>query len=98
MDDDAFREATPKSAIKRTKRVGLVRSAATAAGNSGDHSLVGPLGSLLAEEADASIRRHAAWALGRLGGAGARVALEKQSADPDAAVREEVAAALEGLD
>jgi methyl-accepting chemotaxis protein len=66
--------------------------------DSGDHSLVGPLGSLLAEEADASIRRHAAWALGRLGGAGARVALEKQSADPDAAVREEVAAALEGLD
>ena len=93
LDDDGFREATPKSAIKRAKRDGLVRSAATAAGNSGDRSLAEPLGRLLAEDPAPSVRRHAAWALGRLGG---REALERARRDEDPAVRAEVEAALEG--
>ena len=44
------------------------------------------------------VRGHAAWALGALGGAGARTALERvRGRDPDALVRAEVTAALERL-
>ncbi len=92
LDQDGFREATPKSAIKRAKRDGLVRSAATAAGNSGDRSLVDSLGKLLGEDPAPSVRRHAAWALGRLGG---QSVLEAARNDQDSDVRAEVEAALE---
>ncbi len=96
LDQDGFREATPKSAIKRAKRDGLVRSAATAAGNSGDRSLVEPLGELLADDPTPSVRRHAAWALGRLGGKDARAALEASAKEADERVRLEVREALDG--
>lgn len=97
LDEDGFRAATPKSALKRTRRGGLVRSAATAAGNAGDRGLVPELAELLAADEAVPVRRHAAWALGRLGGAAARSALERARRDPSPEVRAEVAEALARL-
>jgi epoxyqueuosine reductase len=94
LDADGFRAATPKSGLKRARREGLVRSAATAAGNSDDRSLVPELSRLLREDADVSVRRHAAWALGRLRGPAARAALERARSDPSELVRAEVESAL----
>ena len=96
LDPAAFTRATPKSALKRAKRDGLVRNAATAAGNSGDPDLVPPLADLLTD-ASPAVRSHAAWALGRLGGVTARGALERARSDGDAGVRLEVDAALDEL-
>ena len=96
LDEAAFTRATPASAIKRTRRDGLVRNAATAAGNSGDDGLVPDLARLLREDPAPSVREHAAWALGRLGGVTARRALEAAAGDPDPGVRAEVSASLEG--
>ncbi|MEM7246061.1 MAG: tRNA epoxyqueuosine(34) reductase QueG [Acidobacteriota bacterium] len=93
LDADAFTAATPKSAVKRARREGLVRSAAVAAGNSGDRELAPELGRLLNDE-HASVRVHAAWALGRLGGARARTLLEGARTDESAEVRAEVERAL----
>jgi epoxyqueuosine reductase len=93
LDEAGFTLATPKSALKRAGRSGLVRSAATAAGNSGDLSLVPDLAALLRDPVPA-VRAHAAWALGRLGGAAAWRALEGARADEDEGVRAEVAGAL----
>ena len=97
LDAPGFTAATPKSAVKRARRDGLVRSALTAAGNSGDRALGEKAARLLADDAAPSVRRHAAWALGRLAGAPARRALEAARADDDPSVRDEVARALDGL-
>lgn len=88
LDAARFRQATPKSALKRARREGLVRSAATAAGNSGDTDLVPLLGRLL-DDPDESVRTHAAWALGRLGGRQARDLLDRVARDPAVGVRRE---------
>lgn len=93
MDDAAFMAATPKSAIKREGRRGLVRNAIVAAGNSGDDALEPELTALL-DDPEPLLRAHAAWALGRLGGRAARAALERARHDPDARVREEAEAAM----
>ena len=45
----------------------MLRNAAVAAANSGDRSYVPDLVRVLAQEADALPRAHAAWALGQLG-------------------------------
>jgi len=51
------------------------RNAAVALGNSGDREMVPPLAAAM-EDPEELVRAHAAWALGQLGGAGARRALE----------------------
>lgn len=97
LDDAGFRERFRGSAIKRTKRRGLLRNVCVALGNSGDARAVPPLLAALGDE-EPLIRGHAAWALGRLGGAdavqGLRSALQ---AEADDWVREEIALALESL-
>lgn len=84
------------SPIKRTKRRGLLRNVCVALGNAGDRAAVPALARTLAEEPEPLVRGHAAWALGVLGGEGAREALEGARGDADAFVREEVEAALAG--
>ncbi len=78
LDDEAFRERFRKSPIKRAKRVGLQRNVCVALGNIGDPVAVPALMKAL-QSADALVREHAAWALGRIGGEAAVEALEGAS-------------------
>ena len=78
----------------RAKRRGLVRNACVAAGNAGDTALLPALVSLLTD-AEPLIRGHAAWALGRIGGAEALRALDTATAvEPDPWVCEEIALSI----
>jgi epoxyqueuosine reductase len=65
LDEDAWRAATRRSALRRAKHRGLLRNALVAAANTGDPALV-PLVAPHAESPDPSIAEHARWALARL--------------------------------
>jgi epoxyqueuosine reductase len=65
LDEDAWRAATRRTALRRTKRRGLLRNAIVAAGNSGDASLR-PALARFADGDDALLAEHARWALDRL--------------------------------
>ncbi len=80
LDRSSFNALFKGHAAKRPKRRGLLRNVAVALGNSGDQSAVPPLIEALADE-EPLVRGHAAWALGRLGGASARQALESALAN-----------------
>ncbi len=83
--------------IRKENRKIWQRNAAVALGNQGDPDTVPLLAGAL-EEGGALVRVHAAWALGKIGGAKARTALEKRgSSESDAAVQEEIRLALEQL-
>ena len=75
MDDAAFRAAFHGSAMTRAKRRGLARNAAVVLGNIGDPDDVPSLAAALADP-EPLVREHAAWALGRIGTADARTALD----------------------
>ncbi|HVA40910.1 MAG TPA: tRNA epoxyqueuosine(34) reductase QueG, partial [Candidatus Binataceae bacterium] len=95
LDEDGFRRRFGKSAIRRTKRRGLLRNAAVVLGNSGNRDAIAILARTLAAEPEALVRSHAAWALGELGGGAARHTLEAartRESDPSAAA--EIALAL----
>jgi epoxyqueuosine reductase len=90
LDDAGFRARFRGTPVLRTKRRGLVRNACVAAGNARDLALVPALVSLLID-AEPLIRGHAAWALGRIGGAEAQRALQLASTiESDPWVREEI--------
>ena len=69
LDANAFRARFQGTAILRAKRSGFVRNVAIALGNLGDRRSVEPLSRALAHDPDPLVRGHAAWALGRIGGA-----------------------------
>jgi epoxyqueuosine reductase len=96
LSDEEFRERFRGSPIKRAKRVGLQRNVCIALGNIGDPAAVPALvGSL--RVADAIVREHAAWALGRIGGAEAERALASALAEEeDGTVRSEIEQSLDG--
>jgi epoxyqueuosine reductase len=97
LDDDAFRARFRHSPIKRAKRRGLLRNVCVALGNSGDAAAVPALARALGDH-EPLVRRHAAWALGRLGGANARQALEAaRTREKEPEVRAEIACALDEL-
>jgi len=97
LDAAAYRQELRDSPLKRPRRSGLLRNAAVAAGNQGDTSLIPALRTLL-QEPEPEVRAHAAWALGRIGGPGAREALqEAERAEQDAGVRGEILGALEEM-
>jgi epoxyqueuosine reductase len=76
----------------------LRRNALVALGNSGGVGAVAAAADSLAGP-DPLLRAHAAWALGRLGGPEAGAALRAaEGREPEATVREEIAAALGGQD
>ena len=84
------------SPMKRAKLEGLRRNAAVAMGNRGDARYVPALAEALAE-GEPVVRRHAAWALGRIGGEAARAALAAGlEGERDATVRAEIEAARAG--
>jgi epoxyqueuosine reductase len=82
------------SPMKRAGRDGLQRNAAVAMGNRRDPGYVAPLAQALAEGATV-VRRHAAWALGRIETREAREALEEAlRGEADDSVKHEISAAL----
>ena len=95
LDDDGFRRQFGRSAIKRTKRRGLLRNAAVVLGNSGNPAAIPVLGRALTSEPEPLVRSHAAWALGQIGGREALRALEAaRNREPDESVAAEIALAL----
>jgi epoxyqueuosine reductase len=96
MDEEEFRSRFRHSAVRRTKRRGLLRNAAIALGNSGNPAAVPPLLRAL-EDPEPLVRGHAAWALGYLGGPVAKRGLERAlGCEPVPQVREEILLALAG--
>jgi epoxyqueuosine reductase len=95
LGDNEFRQRYGKSAIRRTKRRGLLRNAAVALANSGNPASVPILAEVLDHEPEALVRGHAAWALGQFDEVAARRALDKaRVTEPDAVVRAEIEGAL----
>ncbi len=94
MSEEEFRRRFQGSPILRAKRVGLQRNACVALGNHGDQKAVPALRRALAHE-EPLVRRHAAWALGRIGGGDSLQALTQASVEEgDAEVLHEIAEAL----
>jgi epoxyqueuosine reductase len=95
LDEDGFRARFRGSAVWRTRRSGLLRNACVALGNIADRGSVAALAIAL-DDVEPLVRGHAAWALGRLGGAAARAQLEQAlRRETDAWVRDECAQALQ---
>jgi epoxyqueuosine reductase len=99
MSATDYRRVSKRSALRRLGRVQLMRNAAIALGNSQRPEFSGVLGRALVHPISAIVRAHAAWALGKLGGADARVHLEGALPNErDPWVREEIENALSELD
>jgi epoxyqueuosine reductase len=91
---NGYRRLARGSAWRRLRRVQIQRNAAVALGNSDDPGAVPVLAWALGETSPL-VRGHAAWALGRLGGAAPRRALNAAArAEADPFVRDEITAAL----
>ncbi|HET9986828.1 MAG TPA: tRNA epoxyqueuosine(34) reductase QueG [Longimicrobiales bacterium] len=94
MDEAAWDEFSRGSAVRRARRAGFLRNVAVALGNWGAPEAVPELVRAL-EDPEPLVRGHAAWALGRIGTAEARAALEaRRGVERDAQVREEVTLAI----
>ncbi|TVP43839.1 MAG: hypothetical protein EA350_12865 [Gemmatimonadales bacterium] len=100
LDPDAWEAFSRGSAIRRAGRAGFARNVCVAMGN-----WLASVGQLPEEaltllsyalsDPEPVVRAHAAWALGRIGSAGARAALSSRLADEaEESVRSELAAAL----
>lgn len=93
LDRAGWVERFQVSAMKRAKLEGLQRNAAVAMGNRRDRKYVEVLARTL-EDGAPVVRRHAAWALGQIGGTSAAAALARASrAENDPEVRREIDAA-----
>ncbi len=94
MTEGEFQSRFRGSAVRRAKLAGLRRNACVALGNLRDARAVPTLARALTE-APPLVRGHAAWALGRIGGAEAGAALEAAArTETDAWAREEIGLAL----
>jgi epoxyqueuosine reductase len=97
MSGRTFRARYRGSAVLRARRAGMARNAAVALGNIGTEDDVPFLTRATLGHDLALVRGHAAWALGRIGGATARKTLHRAwERERDATAREEIRAALEG--
>ena len=94
MTDEEFRRRFSGSPLKRAKLAGLKRNACVALGNAGDPSAVPALIQTLNND-ESLVRRHAAWALGQLGGEEAEIALKRAlHSETDATISMEIKGAL----
>jgi epoxyqueuosine reductase len=94
LDEAGFRARFGRSAIRRTKRRGLLRNVAIALGNSQNPQAITPLCVAL-QDPESLVRSHAAWALGQFAEVEAQRALEKHLLrEEDEQVRSEVLQAL----
>jgi epoxyqueuosine reductase len=87
-----YRRFVRRTALRRLSRARLLRNVCVALGNAGDRAAIGPLAARLASDPAALVRRHAAWALGRLGATAELCAC--RDSELDAEVREEIDLAL----
>jgi epoxyqueuosine reductase len=95
LDEEGFRARFRNSAVWRTRRSGLLRNVCVALGNIADRTSVPALAAAL-RDVEPLVRGHAAWALGRLGGAAARAQLDQAlRRETDAWVRDECELALQ---
>lgn len=83
LSPEDFRNFFKGSPVKRAKRRGLLRNVLTAMGNSGNRSFVQLVKDCLSDE-EPLVRVHAAWALWKLEGQGARGTLLRQRENEDA--------------
>ena len=94
MTDEQFRQRFAGTPIMRAKRVGMQRNACVALGNAADPVAVPALTRAL-RFAPPLVRRHAAWALGRIGGDTARASLtDALAGEADVEVLAEIRQAL----
>jgi epoxyqueuosine reductase len=94
LDQEGYVARFQVTAMKRAKLEGLQRNAAVVMGNRRDPAYVPALSRALGAESPV-VRKHAAWSLGRIGGAEATAALHAALAvEADEAVRGEIATAL----
>lgn len=94
MGEDEFRRRFGGSPFKRAIAPGIRRNAVVALGNRRNPDSVALLAEVL-KDSEPLVRRHAAWALGEIGGIGAIQALGAAStAEKDPAVLKEIQAAL----
>jgi epoxyqueuosine reductase len=97
MDEAEMRERFAGTTLLRPRPEGLRRNAAIVLGNRGAPGDAAALAAALAGDPSPRVRGHAAWGLGRIGGAEARARLEAASAvEADPGVRREIAAARSG--
>ncbi|MGO9601301.1 MAG: tRNA epoxyqueuosine(34) reductase QueG [Isosphaeraceae bacterium] len=97
-DAAAWHAALQDSALERTGRVGLVRTAALVLGQQRLESSVPALGRRLADlNEDPVIRAASAWALGQIGSDHARQHLLENQGSDDPTVRDAVASALASI-
>ena len=95
MSQEEFSRRFKGSAVKRTKRRGLLRNVAVALGNWGAPEAIPALAVALNDE-EPLVRGHAAWALGRIGTEAAWQALHgRAEVEADAWVHEEIELALD---
>jgi epoxyqueuosine reductase len=94
LDEAAWDEFSRGSPIRRAGRAGFLRNVAVALGNWGSTEAVPVLVEALSDS-EPLVRGHAAWALGRIGSAGAHQVLkERPEVESDSGVREEIESAL----
>jgi epoxyqueuosine reductase len=94
LDEESFRARFQGNPIRRATWEGLKRNACIVLGNLGDNAAVPALITTL-NEPSSLVRGHAAWALGRLGGAEAELALKAAGqTETDPWVLEEIKLAL----
>jgi epoxyqueuosine reductase len=92
LSEAEFRERFAGRPLLRARYAGLLRNACVALGNLGDARACGPLSAAL-DHAQALVRGHAAWALGRLASSAPLRARLARETDPW--VRDEITEALE---
>jgi epoxyqueuosine reductase len=98
LTPEAFNIKFKGSPIKRAKRRGYLRNVAVALGNHGGLQDIPALKKTLMDEAEPLVRRHAAWALGQIGGESALNALtQAEAAESDPEVGKEIYSALKYL-
>jgi epoxyqueuosine reductase len=93
-----FNQKFKGSPVKRAKRRGYMRNVVVALGNIGGIEDIPALEKVLLEEIEPLVRRHAAWALARIGADAAVEALKKAAhSESDSAVLDEIRSALNNL-
>lgn len=98
MSEEEFNSRFAGTPIIRIGRERFLRNVAVALGNMADERAVEPLAMLLLSDDDKLVRSHVAWALGRIGGRAAKMALERSwKWEQSGAVKGEIERALEML-